>query len=436
MNVLQHLLRYGTSTDKKYFQEYQQSASTIVFNANTICHQSKDNAELLHVDLSDKEYIIDPRTYAYQMDIKYLTRIDGKGIKQTYQDLLSAYQLPTSLFENDKPLSQFNIHILDETNFVDNVCSFQENYLFDSLEDDMKMLVRRSKKVKRPKFLIAPYFLLHDEYSFWLGVNNRMIEQSLFKKAEYQKSIYAVLLISKEILVNETLMSDILEVYSKADGLIFWINEYNEQTVNETEIAALAKLIHLYKEKNPNKEILSLYGGYFSQILYHIGLDGVCHNLVYGEHRSLNPVGSQPTHKYYLSPIKQKIDPFDIINILKNHNLKTKEDFYNKICDCKICKKNIDTNNILEKFIVYLHDKDPEKVIELSKDNCTRHYLECKVREFREIPNQSLEGIIKDLQNIYNTYIEKSYLLNTKKVNIEYIKRWTDTLSLYIGTVK
>jgi hypothetical protein len=435
MSNLQHLLRYGTSIDKKYFQEYQQFASTIVFNANTICHQSKDNAELLHVDLSDKEYIIDPRTYAYQMDLKYLTRIDGK-IKQTYHDLLLAYQLPISLFENDRPINKLNIHILDETNFIDNVFSFQENYLFDNLEEDMKIMVKRSKKVKTPKFLIAPYFLLRDEYSFWLNVNSKMIEESLLKKAKYQKNIYAVLLITKEILVNEPLMNDILEVYSKADGLIFWVNEYNEQTVNETEIAALVKLIQLYKEKNPKKEILSLYGGYFSQLLYHIGLDGVCHNLVYGEHRSLNPVGSQPTHKYYLPPIKRKVDPFDIINVLKNYNLKTKEEFYDKICDCKICKKNIDTNNIIEKFFVYLHDKDPGKVIELSRDNCTRHYLECKVREFKDIQNQSLESIINDLKYTYNTFLEKSYLSNTTKVNIEYIRRWSDTLSMYMGTVK
>jgi hypothetical protein len=429
MRGLQHLLRYGTSTDKKYFQEYQQFASTIVFNANTICHQSRDNAELLYVDLSDKEYVIDPRTYAYQMDLKYLTRQDGKGIKQTYQSLLSEYKLPSTLLENDNPINNNNIQILDETNFVDNVLNFQENYLFDNLEDDLKILVRRSRKNKSPKFLIAPYFLLRDEFDFWLNVNNKLLEESLEKKVKYQKEIYAILLITKEILVNEALINEILEVYSKADGLIFWVNEYNEQTVTETEIMGLIKLVSSYKEKNPQKEIISLYGGYFSQLLYHIGLDGVCHNLVYGEHRSLNPIGAQPTHKYYLPSIKRKIDPFDMLNILKNHKLKTKEEFYDKICSCKVCKKNINTDKIEEKFIVYLHDKDPDRTIELSRDNCIRHYLECKVQEFQEIPNQGFEIIIQELKSTYDTFLGKGYLANTKNVNIEYLKRWHNSLA-------
>ena len=428
MGTLQHYLRYGASIDKKYFQQYQEYASTIVFNANTICHQSKNTAELLHVDLSSQEYIIDPKTYAYQMDIKYLAKYKSEKIKQTYQDLLSNYKLPATLFENNRPISQSNIQIIYENNFVENVLNFQENYLFDSLEDDMKIMVKRSQKIKEPKFLIAPYFLLNEDFSFWLDVNTEMINKSLEIKENYNKNIYAILLITKKTLVNEKYISQIIEAYSKADGLIFWINDFKEHEVSEKEIEALTKLITIYKEKNCDKEIISLYGGYFSQLLYHLGLDGVCHNVIYGESRSLNPAGSAPTHKYYLPTIKQKINPFDMLNILRNYRLKTKEEFYAKICDCTVCKKNIYSNSVEEKFIVYLHDKDTDKKIELSRDNCTRHYLECKIKEYENIPNQNLKTLIKELEGIYNNFKENNYLNNTNKVNIEYLKRWSNVL--------
>ncbi|MFY4804655.1 hypothetical protein ACOTWC_11370, partial [Aliarcobacter butzleri] len=79
----------------------------------------------------------------------------------------------------------------------------------------------------------------------------------------------------------------ILNEYSIADGLLLWINNFNELSVDEKNIESLIYLVQTYKKQNPQKEIFSLYGGYFQELLNNIGLDGVCHSVAYGESKEV-----------------------------------------------------------------------------------------------------------------------------------------------------
>lgn len=279
MQKLEHLIRYDTAQDKMYLEEYKDEIDFLVFNANILCHHSEDNAKTLYVNFADTEFFIDPKLYNFQLDIsniKNKKKDKSENIKESYVKLASEYGLDY-VIEKETPLTTSQVLKHGVKKLSQDILDFQIHYINEHLDAELKELIEFSGLYRKPSKLISASFCILSENDIdWLIINDKLLEESLLLKKDYDLPIYANLIISKSVLKNERLILEIIEKYSKADGLIFWIDDFDEQNVTADIIDALINFVSKYREKNKNKKVYSLYGGYLNELLFNFGLSGVC----------------------------------------------------------------------------------------------------------------------------------------------------------------
>ncbi|MFX4237469.1 hypothetical protein ACOL20_04020 [Aliarcobacter butzleri] len=429
MKKLKHLIRYGTAQDNQFIKEHASSLDLLAINANLLCHHSENISRAIYVDFSKIGYFIEPKLYVYQNDLRYIKKNDI--VKKSYTILANQYNLEYIIDRNEhlqvKELTDNKLEELVECTF-----DFQQNWVYDNLNEELKEFSKLSNLKKEPEFLVIPSFYIRDiEDMEWYYLNLKLIQKSLQYKNQYnQKNMYANLIIGQEILNNTELIELILNEYSIADGLLLWINNFNELSVDEKNIESLIYLVQTYKKQNPQKEIFSLYGGYFQELLNNIGLDGVCHSVAYGESKEVCSLGGAPVvQKYYMPNLFQRMKPETMIKLLHNLKLKNKYQFYEKVCDCGICKINIFDDNIYNRFLTYLDAIDDNNTSRNNaRINCIKHYLEVKCNEFINITERDFLILIEELKEIFDTYIDKEYL---EKEDIYYLQKWYNCLKKY-----
>lgn len=433
-----HFLRYGTSAEQKYMGEFRHTYGGVVINANMLAHISKAISAFVHKDVLRKNLFIDPMTHAFQHDLGSITNSQG-DIKRSIQKLITFYGPPIDIVIKELRRARST----DFTNenlpvFVENVLDFQHNHITKSLDKDLRDYIEYLQIEKRPNFLIAPYFYLTEEnIENWLVINKKCIELGLELKKKFDGlDIYGQLVMDRRLLLNDKSINKIVEYYSDADGLLYWIDDFDETEASIKQLSAVKNFIKKYKGKNPTKKIISLYGGYFSELLLKDELDGVVHGLEYGESRSVVPVGGGiPLSKYYLPGLKKRIQAHVMVTLLKFKKIDTKEKFHDHICNCRVCQETIQSNSIIEDFNRFI--KGTPKRIEYksgtireveypdreSKELCLFHYLEAKNEEFRKIKKVSKDHIATELKNSFETY--RNYFSDK---DIGYLNRWTQAM--------
>lgn len=437
-----HWLRYGTAAEQKHMIEYKNSYDGIVINASMLAHTSKSIAKFMHNEANSKPYFIDPMTHAFQHDLGKIKN-EHNEIKTSIKKLIDEYGSPIKeKIEKDQPVKKDDFTVANLSNFVLNVLGFQYKHIFASLEDELKEYVEFMGEYKKPEWLIAPYFYMTKlNYSQWMSLNEELINKSLEHKEEYNLDIFAQLVIDKSFLVDKQLMSRVIDKYSSADGIIYWIDGLDETECSKEELKAIVNFVKQYKAKNPDKTIISLYGGYFSQLLLKYDLSGVVHGLEYGETRGVVPVGGGiPRSKFYLPALRKRISG-SIIAPIVYHEASNAEEFYEKICNCEICKKNIQKecntkNEVLENFDKkYLLSKPieinykngssraTEFPLQDSKIQCLYHYLEVKYEEFERIERMDTSTLLGELIDAKEKF-EQYFSID----EIVYLEKWVDVL--------
>lgn len=433
MQPIEHLVRYDTAQDKKFLEEYCKNIDFLVFNANILCHHSEDKSRTIYSSFPKTKFFIDPRLYSFQLDISNIkNRKKGKPekIKDSYLKLASEYELDY-VIQTETPLSTSRVLKHGIYKLAESILNFQFNFINEHLDEELKELIEFSKQFRRPEILIAPSFCLLSENDFkWLEINDKLLDASLSIKDTYNLPIYANLIISKEILENKIFMSQIIKIYSKADGLIFWIDDFNEQCVNESIIKSLIDFTIEYKKENQNKKLYSLYGGYLSILLANFGMGGVCHSVAYGESKKINRGGGRPLSKYYLPMLYNRMKPESMIRLIRRMKIETRRNFLNQICSCNICKKNIFDDNIERRFFRYLDDYDTTPMHRFNaKNSCRTHYLEVKNEEFNSICTKKIDFLIDSIHSTYLKLKDRDYL---DKSEYEHLLRWVNVMKEYI----
>jgi hypothetical protein len=75
-------------------------------------------------------------------------------------------------------------------------------------------------------------------------------------------------------------------------------------------------------------------------LLAHDGLTGISHGVGYGERSDVAKIigAAAPTVRYYLPPIRKRVGVPDIQRCLPDVGITTPSEFFDKVCDCQICK--------------------------------------------------------------------------------------------------
>lgn len=423
-----HLVRYGTAGDQKYLlDEFLKTYDMIVLNANMVVHAPAAISAFLFQHSLSKPFIIDPQTFAFGLDLKYLrskSKSKSKGqIKKPFSKLAEAYgELFQNRLKTGKELSLSDLKI-SKSDIVKMVCDFQLNYLENQAkEDDVEKYYEFSEEEgdiefnRTPDFLIPPYFFL-DSFNFsdWLDLNVLFVEETILQYAD--KKITPQIVISKEILNDSNRVQELVSRYTSIKGIhafLFWIDAHAETELDRTQ---LDNFINFLKSLGKSHPIINLYGGGYSVLLGRTKVIpnymGVCHSIEYGESRAVAPVGGGiPVSKFYLPTVFKRFHYRDVISIFqRNAWLKSTTAYFKHVCSCKTCSSVI-TSDPSDDFALFgkmntKKERTPDGQ-EISrqypageaKDLCKRHYMHSKHSEYTDKKFEDLNEVIRSLKTV------------------------------------
>jgi hypothetical protein len=286
-------------------------------------------------------FFIDPMTYVFGRRIDNL-RIDG-NVKKSFRQLMAEYGPTIAACESkgELQLDQFiladgslNQSVVQE--IVQHVLTFQRDKLnaFSTKSSVPKYakILKKTPPTGRliPSFLVAPYF-------YWGSRNDPFyrINLALSRAADSNKGdmkLYAVLCFSKELLLDEEALTEIVKDYGGFDGYLIWISGLDEEKTLRPYFSGLGSLVRKITEYK--KPVYSLYGGYLMLILSKFGLTGLSTGICYGASRDVDaPVatgGGQ--ERYYLPALHLKRMESNL-----RLSLSVSANNVALLCDCELC---------------------------------------------------------------------------------------------------
>lgn len=441
------LLRYNTGTDKKVFVKFKNDFDAVIFNSTILAYSGSAITDI--VSIHKNKYIIDPQTHIFQHDISTISTRNKKGeinIKASvtkYFDKISCKL--TQIIESEKRSVTISEAQENQEELVDKVYEFQTSYINQFLDKkEYSKYLKFTNNFPTPKLIIAPYFMLKNEYSNeelneWLKLNKDMIIK-FYNLNNDKEEIAAQIVLDKKVLTNSSIINFIKETYrdTPCSYIFIWISDFNSFDATKEQREAFYKLLEVFKKID--KKPIMTYGGYDAIFLCNKDITnrlyGVAQSVGYGEKREITPVGGgMPVNKYYFYPLHMRLRFGDASQILldsgyfsnQKSNSDDTKDYYKNICDCKMCKDTIkqDINN----FNLY----NASKAYEMKSKNdvgiqrlrptteasyiAAMHFLGCKKKEWDFINNQPLEDIKKSLLENYNLYEQILY---------SSIKEWCD----------
>jgi len=441
---LEHWMMFGTFAEKDYFvYPHRNTYDGVIINANMVSHASAGVASFLIEKIPDGvKYIVDPITHAFQHDPCYIKNKEGK-IKASLETLAEHYgdTITCNLGQGSIKPEKLDSDSKEIDLFSKKVLAFQRDHLRQKMLESEVAKYLDEKEIKSPFALIAPYFYMTETtYSKWIRINAKCIKSSK-SHLESNEKLFAEIVVDKGIILDEQISEEIINTYRELsqyiDGIVLWIDSFDEQEASVYELKAMKKFCGNLKAITPT--IINLHGGYFSIMLGgKIGdkcLSGVTHGPEFGEYRSVVPVGGGiPISRYYIPRLHSRIRYRDALMIFNNAKwLESTELFSDNVCDCPVCTSTLSEGiHNFSKFgegeVKNIKRKSGMIRIEYpfteTKIRCLKHYLERKNREYKMIRNADAETIMQELRDTIRAY---SDICDSNQLS--HLIRWEKVLS-------
>lgn len=432
---LLHLMRLGIHAEQKYFINRPQLYDVLVLNGNIVEYFAKGTASLMAGPLRERPYFIDPITHSFGHNPRYIMTYDEnrkpKGVKKSLQLVAESYGPPiVDVIQDERAISPTDLEdfgLMKE--FTERVVNFQSSRLSNALEEDTKYL--DNAELPRPLLFVAPYFYMDvSNFSNWLPVNLSLIKVA--KDVEPESQVFGEIVIDRGILDDTEIWQAIAEAYvaiEECDGFLIWISDFSEHEASKSQLVNMRQFVeHLARKEKP---VYNLYGGYYSILLYHHGLAGVCHGPGYGEDRHVVPVGGGiPRPKYYLTPIHERQLHSDVQILIDQGAWTSIEDFYREVCNSEICQTVLDGD--LKNFYrfgkveprqrkdgVYYNVPLPETI-----EIMNFHYLEAKANEFAKVVSTDIVELTQQMKDAH-----KKYRKFMPESQLRHLTTWAEIIS-------
>jgi hypothetical protein len=143
-----------------------------------------------------------------------------------------------------------------------------------------------------PSFVLLPYFAASSLSDPWWDANRRIWQLGV-KFSEQSPS--AVVAVGNAATLREAIQT---VPTTLSEAIFFWITGLDERRASDSELLALANAV---LNRPANRQLINLYGGFFSICLEYVGLWGFNNGLGYSESRSwpeLSATGAAPARYY------------------------------------------------------------------------------------------------------------------------------------------
>ncbi len=368
-DTFRHFLRIGIHSEADFFRKGQPLYDALIMNANLV--QATPSASAALVYQLKKPFLIDPLTYAFSLNPKYLmSRSKGKSggirVKKSFTGLADSYFADRSFLGN-RPLQMDDFEIGDLTA---RVLSFQKEVLVRAVGDTKELFSDIGRL--NPAWLIAPYFPLRrsQDWDASLSLNVACLEAARAQGVNPS----AIVPVELEILRQPDALQKIADAYAaaKPDAIFLWIESFDEDRADESDLTTYCSLVARLAKAGTKP--VNLFGGFFSCLAQCVGLAGFAHGLVYGENRAFTPVvgGGQPPPRYYLKPAHVSMNVREAEVLLAGVS---PSDYLQENCDCAICRELFDGEADLTNFAKFSETNDQGKFIPRAYALCRFHFL-------------------------------------------------------------
>ncbi|MGB2798286.1 MAG: hypothetical protein WBC82_00310 [Dehalococcoidia bacterium] len=426
-----HIVRLGTHAEKDYLLRAYAWFDDVLLNANLV----EAGAASLGIFLTklrdkDKQYFIDPMTYAFALPPYLLMRrgvvIPSRAyLKRTFLGLAQQYGKVVNEHAGERALQPDHfISDADKEEFCLNVLNYQKEKLTEDLRASEYFLMAEVIPLV-PKRLVAPYFHLSGDME-WLDINIELANIA----CRIEPAVWVGVCLDSLLLYSDESLEDIVGRYTQVPtcGYLLWATDFNENRATERQIHGLRRLVNELSQAG-TKPVINMFGGYFSCLLAQYGLTGISHGLGYGEKRDIEPVlgGGLPPAKYYLPAIHKDIRLDQFVAIAQGlDNLS----FPQHVCDCVICKGLLRQG--IDSLIIQYTDSTFKLVNNRLREVATQqvyrltrfHYLNNKHLEFQKLRRSKHIDLLDELDSGYQNFRNQ---LGTP--SLMYLRTWKRALS-------
>ncbi len=419
----QVVLRYGAHAEKEYFVKLAAEFDALMLGANLLEITPTATASLLALlrqricesrgPDADIHFYLDPMTYCFgpyidpstgkkrtDLDALKSTRTDRKtkkkltAVKDSYANLAGALGSRFSNSVNDgqacTAIDPSTIPNADRDKFCKGVIDYQLQRIGKLIETEIEedeVLKQEFEGIGTPAAVFAPYFYVHEQWAddgFAVGMDLARRSVNLEPDAD----VHAVICANDACLADSTLVSELIDEIpkTKVAGVWLWFDGFDELNASLDKLEAFRRIVLGLGQK---MLVYSLHGGYFSLLLAHDGLTGISHGVGYGERSDVAKIigVAAPTVRYYLPPIRKRVGVPDIQRCFPDVGITTPSEFFDKVCDCQICKGVIGDN--LARFSAFgqMHRAKPDSKRDTqtppAAKMCRFHFLLNRFKESR-----------------------------------------------------
>lgn len=429
---IRNFYRFGVP-EKSAFRKHADIYYGVTVSAHMAVYYSTSIKEFLRA--LNKPFFVDPMTYVFARDPENI-KIQG-NMRKSYLKLSQCYGKTIQSFAGKKPLDpllfrkdqSWNTQLIHE--IVSAVLSCQKELLKPSHVSILKYAKILGEEVpeeiEAPEFLVAPYFYAPSYDDPWYAISLECAKHAMTLKGKL--SLYPVLCLSKEILLDSTSVKRIVDDYADFDGLIFWISSStNEENEDPHYLAGLKNFVKALAQLK--KPLYSLYGGYFTGLLSKYGLTGYSAGICYGENRQVDARttgGGQP-RRFYIPFSHTKVLDTDARVFFSD----TTRSNYKLLCGCGVCSNVKD--EIVDRTLAKQPAIDPVRFVDeffssISMVDLRRHFMICRHDELEQIskesPSDSRNRLMKEYQNCEKTLRLSKY----PNLSYQHLEKWIATLA-------
>jgi hypothetical protein len=443
---IEHWMTFGTFAEQRYFTYPSETTYTgVIINANMLAHAPSGLAAfLLEKTRKDFPYLIDPLTHAFQHHVSILT--DDKGeVKSSIKNLASSYG---NVINQNVGINSITPELFDNINdlneFVDDCICFQDETLQQAIRDrdSFKYLQEFGELENTPYALVAPYFFMTElTVDYWMPLIVRCAERAINNKPRANVKIYSAIVISQGILLEDNLITSIINYFKgvDVDGFLLWVDNLDETNTNRAVLTGLLNLTRGLREGG-RRDLINLHGGYFSVISSspEFGIpsfSGISHGPEFGEFRPVIPVGGGiPVAKFYIRQLHSRVDYKESLRYFRQKDwLDTADSYYNNICNCSECHEVIKDNPA--NFTIYglsetkiikrgMGTVSRDFSLKETKEHCLKHYLNKKVEEYNFVTDNSGANLLAELKSS-----EEEFFKVAGREAVSHLNLWFKVLS-------
>lgn len=431
------ILRLGSHAEKEYFQKATKLYDGVIVGANLLEVTPGATASFIlkWTKTTGKPFFIDPITYSFGIGVEYLKseKVNKKtgevvsDLKKSFRALALAYGKPFNLISQaDRAVKSSDFAGDMAKQASKSIGEYQLNRIRFEFEADPE-LKELAGDAPVPAAIFAPYLYCPEDFRGALDANLQLLRTM---KEQFTHPVHAVICAHRSLLLSK----EFLDAYIKGitqigvPGVWLWFSAFSEIEANELELVALRKLTAALSKV---ATVYNLHGGYYSLCLSKFGMQGISHGVGYGEHKDVIPVVSAglPSVRFHLPSLHHRYGVPDIERCFAGAGIKSPQDFFDKICDCVVCRGVVAGNvkNFSQFGDTYLPSPSSKKDLQTpaSAKRARFHFLFARNKEAASVVAGNIVDLVGRIDKQYAVFANEDAIPGRKK---NHVSRWTSAL--------